>query len=175
MRGTASSKSAGNKVVNPKLSTHMMASYLSSGDCEPEGVEARQPKPDSSSDDESDRLYGGNDDKGAQERHAEEKEDNSDPDQSKKRVRYAKVRDVGFEISKRICFKCGYLQKPIVAELKAIDATQMLKVTGRQEWLCKAATGRIEKRGAFETTVTRVKAELIQAITQAARAGKMKT
>ena len=60
------------------------------------------------------------------------------------------------------------MQKPIVAELKTFETTQMLKVTGRQEWLCKAAMGRIEQRGAFETAVTRVKMDLMQAITQAA-------
>ena len=68
MAAPASSKFVGSKVVNPKLAMHVMAPYLSSGDCEAEGVKGCQPKPDSSSADESDDLYVGDDDKGCTER-----------------------------------------------------------------------------------------------------------
>ena len=77
MAAPASSKSVGSKVVNPKLAMHVMAPYLSSGDCQinkAEGEKSCQPKPDSSSDDESDDLYAGDDDKGAQEGPAEDKD-----------------------------------------------------------------------------------------------------
>jgi len=160
MAAPASSKSAGSKVVNPKLAMHVMAPYLSSGDCptdapdafpvadsisEAEGDDGCQPKPDSSSDSGSDDDNGDDGDNGDQEVPAEEEDGGSDRKRSRKRTRYAKSRDVDFELPTLSCFKGGYLQKPIVLELKTFETTKMLKVTGRQEWLCKAANGRIEK------------------------------
>ena len=120
MAAPASSKSVGSKVVNPKLATHVMAPYLSSGDCLAVAADASpvvdsitqagcddgwQPKPASSSDSDSDDDNGGDDDKGAQEVPAEEKDGGSDVKPSEKRVRYAKSRDVDFELPKLICLR----------------------------------------------------------------------
>ena len=72
----------------------------------------------------------------------------------------------------------GFLQKATILDTTSFDDTDMIKVAGREEWLCQAATGRHERRGCFERGVAKVREQLDQAIANAAsaaRAKKLKT
>ena len=97
-----------------------------------------------------------------------------------KRKRYDQAGKADFEIKERLCFKGGFLQKPIVLDIvsydteRAEDKLDMLKVTGRAEWLCQAATGQVTQRGSFEAGVANVKVQLGQAIAQPASAIRLK-
>ena len=81
-----------------------------------------------------------------------------------KRTRYAKNGSVKFQMLQRTCFKGGFLQKPVVLNTTDIHGTEMLKVAGREEWLCQAATGKMERRGAFERGVSRVRVQIKEAM-----------
>ena len=56
------------------------------------------------------------------------------------------------------------MQKPVVLNTTDIHGTEMLKVAGREEWLCQAATGKMERRGAFERGVSRVRVQIKEAM-----------
>ena len=81
-----------------------------------------------------------------------------------KRTRYAKNGSVTFKMLKRTCFQGGFLLKPVVLNTTDIHGTEMVKVGGREEWLCQAATGKMERRGAFERGVNRVRVQIKEAI-----------
>ena len=110
-----------------------------------------------------------------QDTRTKEEHDRSDLFKPGKRSRYAQARQVDFEIVTRKCLKGGWLRKPVILETTEFDGTDMMKVTGRENWLCQAATGQVIRRGSFETGVCRVKEQLGQAIAEAASAIQTKT
>ena len=91
-----------------------------------------------------------------------------------KTMRYARAGAVEFKIVTRKCFVGGFLQKPTILGTASFDDTDMIKVGGREEWLCQAATGKTERRGCFERGVARVREQLAQAIAVAASATQAK-
>ena len=89
-----------------------------------------------------------------------------------KRVRYDQAGAVEFEMVDRICFKGGFLLTATVLNTTLIEGTKMMKVGAREEWLCQAATGKMERRGVFPRGVLRTKSQLTAAISDAAFASQ---
>ena len=83
------------------------------------------------------------------------------------RSRYARAHPVDFKIVNRTCLKGGWLKKPVILETSTFEGTEMMKVTGRENWLCQAGTGQVIRRGSFETGVCRVRELIGPAIAKA--------
>ena len=90
-----------------------------------------------------------------------------------KRRRYEKAGTVKFEMKDRKVFRGGFLADDIIIDTKMVGAIEMMRVSTRELWLNTAATGRAERRGAFESGVMKAKATLTAAIAAAANVARM--
>ena len=72
----------------------------------------------------------------------------------------------------KTCFKGGFLLKSTCLNTSFFHGTEMMKVGGREEWLCQAATGKTQRRGSFEQGVGKVKEQLFAAIVDASVAAR---
>ena len=84
-----------------------------------------------------------------------------------KRKRYSRKGCVEFKIYEATSFEGGYLQAPILLDTKTIEGVKMMRIRGREKWLCQAAHGWTERRGPFQRAVLKVKKELVSAIAHA--------
>ena len=89
-----------------------------------------------------------------------------------KRARYNRAGAVEFEMGSKTCFKGGFLLKSTCLNTSLFHGTEMMKVGGREEWLCQAATGKTQRRGSFEQGVGKVKEQLFAAIVDASVAAR---
>ena len=89
-----------------------------------------------------------------------------------KRARYNRAGAVEFEMGSKTCFKGGFLLKSTCLNTSIFHGIEMMKVGGREEWLCQAATGNAQKRGSFEQGVSKVKEQLFAAIVDASVAAR---
>ena len=89
-----------------------------------------------------------------------------------KRRRYQKDGAVKFEMVPRKVFTGGFLLTPLLIDTVMCGDIEMMCVGGREVWLNAAATGKVERRGTFETAVQNSKATLSAAIATAATSAR---
>ena len=89
-----------------------------------------------------------------------------------KRARYSKTGGAEFEVVNRPTFTGGFLQVPILLNITRVDGTVFMKVTGREDWLAMAATGKKSRPGVWERGVANVRDEIFGYIGKAGRAAR---